>query len=142
MEGMGIAKEIAGLVTAIGLVPTLIILGIIAFFIIREVKKENAATRNAVAGLEQKTGAQIEALKKDTAQKIEELKAHSDEKDNAITERFVALEKEVKFIQLDYISKEQHYQDTEGWKAETQGIRQEVTKLPLEILKIINSTKD
>lgn len=142
MEGMGIAKEIAGLVTAIGLVPTLIILGIIAFFIIREVKKENLATRNAVAGLEQKTGAQIEALKKDTAQKIEELKAHSDEKDKAISERFVALEKEVKFIQLDYISKEQHYQDTEGWKAETQGIRQEVTKLPLEILKIINSTKD
>lgn len=142
MEGMGIAKEIAGLVTAIGLVPTLIILGIIAFFIIREVKKENLATRNAVAGLEQKTGAQIEALKKDTAQKIEELKSHSDEKDKAITERFVALEKEVKFIQLDYISKEQHYQDTEGWKAETQGIRQEVTKLPLEILKIINSTKD
>lgn len=142
MEGMGIAKEIAGLVTAIGLVPTLIILGIIAFFIIREVKKENLATRNAVAGLEQKTGSQIEALKKDTAQKIEELKSHSDEKDKAITERFVALEKDVKFIQLDYISKEQHYQDTEGWKAETQGIRQEVTKLPLEILKIINSTKD
>lgn len=74
MEGMGIAKEIAGLVTAIGLVPTLIILGIIAFFIIREVKKENAATRNAVAGLEQKTGAQIEALKRTLHKRLKNLR--------------------------------------------------------------------
>lgn len=142
MEGMGIAKDVAGLVTAIGLVPTLIILGVIAFFIIREVKKENEATRKAVTGLKQETLSQITALKEETAQKLEDLKKHSDEKDKTLTERFTELEKEVKCIQMDYITKEQHYQDTEGWKAETQGIRQEVTKLPLEILKLLKTTKD
>jgi len=116
MEGMGIAKEVAGLVTAIGMVPTLIIVAITVFFVLREFKKQ-------VAGV----GKSIDRLREENAMR-----------DEKILERVEHLEQEVKFVQRDYITKAEHYQDTEGWKTEIQGIRQEVAKLPIEILKLTN----
>lgn len=126
MEGASAANTVNNLITALGLPATVIILGVIAFFVIREVRQENASTRKS-----------IESFKNETSKKIDELKKHSDERDEALTTRFEKLEKEVKFIQHDYMTKAEHYQDTEGWKTEVQGIRQEVSKLPIEILKLI-----
>ncbi|MBQ0167251.1 MAG: hypothetical protein KBT02_09110 [Treponema sp.] len=126
MEGASAANTINNLITALGLPATVIILGVIAFFVIREVRQENASTRKS-----------IESFKNETSKKIDELKKHSDERDEALTARFEKLEKEVKFIQHDYMTKAEHYQDTEGWKTEVQGIRQKVSELPIEILKLI-----
>lgn len=130
MEGVAAAKSIEGLITAIGLPATIIVLGVIAFFIIREVKKENEATRKSIS-----------SFKEETNKKFDELKAYSDERDKPLKEAIESLEKEVKYIQHDYVTKAEHYQDTEGWKTELQGIRQEVTKLPLEILKLVKQTE-
>lgn len=120
MEGMGIAKEVAGLVTAIGIVPTLIIVAVIVFFVLREFKKQVSGVGNS----------------------IDRLRAENAERDEKIIGRVESLEQEVKFVQRDYITKAEHYQDTEGWKTEIQGIRQEVAKLPLEILKLTNMKKE
>ena len=35
MEGLGLTKELVGLVSAIGIIPTLLICGVVLFFIIR-----------------------------------------------------------------------------------------------------------
>lgn len=140
MEGVAVAKNIDGIITAIGLPAAVIILCVVAYFIIREVKKENESTRKTIDSFKTETAGQIEGLKKSTNQKFDELKKHSDEKDEALNQRFDNLEKEVKFIQHDYVPKREHYQDTEGWKTEIQGIRSEVSRLPIELLKLMNTT--
>ena len=130
MEGVAVASNLDRIITALGIPATLIILGVIAFFIVREVRKENALTRESLDG-----------LKKSTENKMNELQKHSDEKDQEILDRLEKAEKEIKYIEHDYITKAEHYKDTEGWRSEIQGIRAEVTKLPLEILKLMKSEK-
>lgn len=130
MEGVAVATNIDKIITALGIPATLIILGVIAFFVIREVRKENELTRKT-----------LDSLKSSTENKMNELQKHSDEKDQEILDRLEKAEKEIKYIEHDYITKAEHYKDTEGWRSEIQGIRAEVTKLPLEILKLMKSEK-
>ena len=141
MEGVAVAKNIEGIITAIDLPATVIILCVIAYFIIREVKKENESTRKSIESFKNDTANQIDGLKKSTEKKIDELKKHSDEKDEALNKRFEKLETTVSYIQHDYVPKMEHYQDTEGWKTEMQNVRQEVSKLPIELIKLINQKK-
>ena len=131
MEGMAVATSVDKLITTLGISGTLIIMGVIAFFVIREVKKSNELTQNAV-----------ESLKKTTEKKIDDLKAHSDAKDKELIARLEKAEKDIKFLEKDSVTKEMLYRETEGWRSEMQLVRAEISKLPFEILKLTEGRKN
>ena len=66
------------------------------------------------------------------------MKAHSDARDAEILSRLENAEKEIKYIERDFVTKTEHFKDTEGWRTEIQAVRAEVSRLPLEIIKLIN----
>ena len=76
MEGIAFASSIDTLLATFGISGTFVIMCIIAFFVVREVKKANEATQKAVS-----------ALKTSTEKKIDDLKEHSDKKDEALVAR-------------------------------------------------------
>ena len=119
MEGVGVAGSVIDLFRAIGPLAGAVILIVIAYFIIREVKKENERTRKSVEGLK---GSFCKRM---------------DDQDEVIK----ALEDEVKYIQKEYITKEDHYRDTEGWKTEIQGVRKDMGELPLKILSALKNSE-
>jgi hypothetical protein len=120
MEGIGLTKDLIGLVSAIGILPSILICGVILFFIIREMKKEH----------------------RQTLESLTSLKKHSDEEDKKLDLKIETVAKDVKFMQSETMSKEDHYRDVEGWKSSIDTLTQTVANMPLEILKVIQSFKE
>lgn len=125
MEGIAFASSIDTLLATFGISGTFVIMCIIAFFVVREVKKANEATQKAVS-----------ALKTSTEKKIDDLEEHSDKKDEALVARLEKAEKEIMYLSKDAVTKEMLYRETEGWRSEIQLVRTEISKLPFEILKL------
>ena len=130
MEGMTVVSTMDKVLATLGISGTLIVMGVIAFFVIREVKKANENTQKAV-----------DSLKTSTEQKLDALKAHSDAKDKEIVSRLEQAEKDLKFLEKDAVTKEMLYRETEGWRSEIQLVRAEISKLPFEILKLTEGKK-
>ena len=63
MEGLGLTKELVGLVSAIGIVPTLLICSVVLFFIIRELKKEHKQTMDSISSLRKHSDAKDDELR-------------------------------------------------------------------------------
>lgn len=120
MEGISLTKDLIGLVSAIGILPSILICGVILFFIIREMKKEH----------------------RQTLESLTSLKKHSDEEDKKLDLKIETVAKDVKFMQSETMSKEDHYRDVEGWKSSIDTLTQTVANIPLEILKVIQSFKE
>ena len=119
MEGLGFTKEVVGLVSAIGIVPTLLICGVVLFFILRELKKEH----------------------KQTIESISSLRKHSDAKDAELKQRIEDVENDLKYTKTETMSKEDHYRDVEGWKSSIDNLTRTVTNMPLEIIKVMQNLK-
>ena len=130
MEGLTVVSTMDKVLATLGISGTLIVMGVIAFFVIREVKKANENTQKAV-----------DSLKTSTEQKLDALKAHSDAKDKEIVSRREQAEKDLKFLEKDAVTKEMLYRETEGWRSEIQLVRAEISKLPFEILKLTEGKK-
>ncbi len=120
MEGYALTNHIAGLIASLGIPATIIICSLIIFFVLRELKKENTSTRKSIS----------------------ELMERSDSKDKSISTDVDDVKKQLQSIQQEYVTKEQHYRDLEGWKSEIGELRTSVANLPLEIIKIINNFKE
>lgn len=120
MEGISLTKDLIGLVSAIGILPSILICGVILFFIIREMKKEH----------------------RQTLESLTSLKKHSDEEDKKLDLKIETVAKDVRFMQSETMSKEDHYRDVEGWKSSIDTLTQTVANMPLEILKVIQSFKE
>lgn len=120
MEGLGVTKELIGIVSAIGIVPTILIGGVVLFFIIRELKKEHHQTIDSISSL----------------------KKHSDEADKKLDEKINNVVKDIKYMQSESMTKEDHYRDVEGWKSSIDTLTQTVANMPLEILKVIQNFKE
>lgn len=120
MEGLGVTKELIGIVSAIGIVPTILICGVVLFFIIRELKKEHHQTIDSISSL----------------------KKHSDEADKKLDEKINNVVKDMKYMQSESMTKEDHYRDVEGWKSSIDTLTQTVANMPLEILKVIQNFKE
>ena len=101
MEGMQVANAINELIVSIGLVPSLLIAGVCIYFVIRETKKQTSALKEALSSMSKKSEAQDEKLENT-------LKTLSDE---------------VKYIQTNYVTKEEHFRDFEGWRTEIKDLR-------------------
>lgn len=119
IEGLGLTKELVGLVSAIGIVPTLLICGVVLFFILRELKKEHKQTMDSISSL----------------------RKHSDAKDDELKQQIKAVENDLKYTQSETMSKEDHYRDVEGWKSSIDNLTQTVTNMPLEIIKVMQNLK-
>lgn len=120
MEGLGLTKELVGLVSAIGIIPTLLICGVVLFFIIRELKKEHKQTMDSISSL----------------------RKHSDSKDDELKQQIEAVENDLKYTQSETMSKEDHYRDVEGWKSSIDNLTKTVTNMPLEIIKVMQNLKE
>lgn len=120
MEGLGVTKELIGIVSAIGIVPTILICGVVLFFIIRELKKEHHQTIDSISSL----------------------KKHSDEADKKLDDKINNVVKDIKYMQSESMTKEDHYRDVEGWKSSIDTLTQTVANMPLEILKVIQNFKE
>ena len=131
MEGMAVVSSMDKILTTLGLSGTLIVMGVIAFFVIKEVKKANELTQKAVDG-----------LRASTESRFAELQKHSDEHDEAIEKRLEQAEKDIKYLEQNGVTKEMLYRETEGWRSEIQLVRAEISKLPFEILKLTEGRKN
>ncbi len=141
MEGMAVVTTMDKVMATLGMSGTLILMGVIAFFVIKEVKKANEVTQKAVDSLKTSTASQIKELKDSTEKKFADLQAHSDAKDKELVARIEKAEKDIKFLEKDGVTKEMLYRETEGWRSEIQLVRTEISKLPFEILKLTEGKK-
>ena len=62
MEGLAVASSVDKILATLGMSGTLILMAVIAFFVIREVKKENNNTRSSFEGFKTSTDSQIRKL--------------------------------------------------------------------------------
>lgn len=141
MEGIAVVSTMDKVLTTLGISGTLIVMGVIAFFVIKEVKKANELTQKAVDSLKTTTANQIKELRESTEKKFAALQEHSDAHDKAIEKRLEQAEKDIKFLEKDGVTKEMLYRETEGWRSEIQLVRTEISKLPFEILKLTEGKK-
>ena len=118
-ESLKYADGLIGLVTAIGLVPTLLLVGVAMFFIFREIRKNMSSFAKKLESQDKK----IESIEK------------------AVEDKFVTIETSIKYIERDFLTKEQHYKDIEGWKTEVQNLHNHITMLPLELVKVMQGMK-
>ena len=142
MEGLTVVSTMDKVIATLGVSGTIIVMGVIAFFVIKEVKKANEVTQKAVDSLKTSTANQIKELRESTEKKIDELQAHSDAKDKELVSRIEKAEKDIKFLEKDSVTKEMLYRETEGWRSEIQLVRAEISKLPFEILKLTEGRKN
>lgn len=142
MEGLAVVSTMDKVIATLGVSGTIIVMGVIAFFVIKEVKKANEITQKAVDSLKTSTANQIKELRESTEKKIDELQAHSDAKDKELVSRIEKAEKDIKFLEKDSVTKEMLYRETEGWRNEIQLVRAEISKLPFEILKLTEGRKN
>ncbi len=142
MEGLAVVSTMDKVIATLGVSGTIIVMGVIAFFVIKEVKKANEVTQKAVDSLKTSTANQIKELRESTEKKIDELQAHSDAKDKELVSRIEKAEKDIKFLEKDSVTKEMLYRETEGWRSEIQLVRAEISKLPFEILKLTEGRKN
>ena len=141
MEGMAVVTTLDKVLATLGMSGTLILMGVIAFFVIKEVKKANETTQKAVDSLKTSTANQINELKATTEKKIDDLQKHSDAKDKELISRVEKTEKDIKYLEQNGVTKEMLYRETEGWRSEIQLVRTEISKLPFEILKLTEGKK-
>lgn len=164
MEGMAVASGVDKLITTLGMSGTIIIMCVIAFFVIREVNKANELTQESVDTLKSSTTDQIKKLGASTDEQIRSLSASvpdqlngfrlsmesrldklqqmSDTRDKKIEERLEQAEKDIKYLGKDMVTKEMLYRETEGWRSEIQLVRNEINRLPFEILKLTEGRKN
>lgn len=152
MEGMAVATSIDKIITTLGMSGTLILMGVIAFFVIREVKKENNSTRCSFEGFKSSTDAQIRKLadsvpaqlngfRESIEVRLDKLQEQSDAHDAAIEKRLEQAEKDIKFLEKETVTKEMLFRETEGWRSEIQLMRNEINRIPYEILKLTEGRK-
>lgn len=106
MDGISVSKEIVGLITSIGLVPAVVIFAVCLFFIFREIKKQNKSLENNL-----------------TAQR-----EYFDEQCAKLDVKISGFNNEISYIEKNYVTKEQHYSDFEGWRAEIKDLRDLITQ--------------
>lgn len=164
MEGVAVASGVDKLIATLGMSGTIIVMCVIAFFVIREVKKANELTQKSVDTLKKSTADQIKELSSSTDEQIKTLSASvpdqlngfrlsietrldklqqmSDTRDKKIEERLEQAEKDIKYLGKDMVTKEMLYRETEGWRSEIQLVRNEINRLPFEILKLTEGRKN
>jgi len=152
MEGLAVASSVDKILATLGMSGTLILMAVIAFFVIREVKKENNNTRSSFEGFKTSTDSQIRKLaesvpaqlngfRESIESRFEKLLEQSEAHDRAIEKRLEQAEKDIKYLEKETVTKEMLFRETEGWRSEIQLMRNEINRIPYEILKLTEGRK-
>lgn len=97
-----------------GIIPVMILLIMIVWFLLREVKKEVGGVNHSVKGLK----SDISNVKGDLLERLNDLKARSDEKDEALQRKIEDFERRIYSMEKDLVSKEEMYRLVSGWRSE------------------------
>lgn len=162
--------DLLKLISDIGLIPTILIVSVALFFLHKEIKKSLTGLGSSIDKLresstsslakfkaeveaqEQKENERMERMEKSISSSMEKMRLSTEDSlrllKNEIEERNVrqdarmdALEKELKFIGREYVSKEQHFNDTEGWKSNLDSIRRDLAEMPIKMITLIKEIK-
>lgn len=162
--------DLLGLISDIGLIPTILIVSVALFFLHKEIKKALAGLGSSVDKLRESSSsalanfkAEVEAqeqredermdrientfsssmekMRLSTEESLRLLKSEIEERNVRQDARMDALEKELKFIGREYVSKEQHFNDTEGWKSNLDSIRRDLAEMPIKMITLIKEIK-
>lgn len=145
MEGVSFVREIFSLVADIGTIPSLLILGVVVWCVVKGLKSQVSGIGKSLDSLRTKSEREFQQFEA----ALEDLRNYSDTKDaelarnmeeicDDLREKVEDLSAQLNTIRQGCMTREQHMQDVEGWKMEVQLIRQEMSKLPLEIVKAFN----
>lgn len=164
------SREILSLVSEIGLIPTILLVGVALFFIHKEIKKtlssldgglgrlreDTSASLSAIRskmeereslqearmdGLERTMNSGLQQLREDSERSRKELRKDLEDRDHRQDSRIESIEKELKFISREYVTREQHYNDTEGWKSHLDSLSQDLADMPLKMIALIKEVK-
>ena len=91
---------VAKLLGEYGMVPMVALIIIILWFFLREIKKEVGGVKGSV-----------DEMKTDLLKQIEELEQKSDAGDEKIACRLQEIELDMKYIEREYVRREDHYKD-------------------------------
>ena len=97
-----------------GIIPVMIGLIMVVWFLLREIKKEVGGVGSSVKGIK----GDLEQVRLDLISRIQELKERSDEKDSELRRAMDEIEKRMLALEKDSVSKEQMYRLISGWRAE------------------------
>ena len=163
-------KDLLSLIGDIGLVPTILLVAVALFFLHKEIKKSLSGLGSSLDKLREYTSSAIASLRTDmdarnvsqdermeelesllhssmeklhasTAKANRELRSELEARNLRQDARMEVLEKELKFIEREYVSKEQHFNDTEGWKANLDSLRRDLAEMPLKMIALIKEIK-
>ncbi len=100
-----------------GVIPTLLLLIAILWFLVREIKNEFKTIKFSLEK-------EISGLRND----LEKFKKSSDEKDEKLAEMIDMLKDRIASIEKEYVSRNDHYRDLGGWRMEVKEIRDLILK--------------
>jgi hypothetical protein len=101
MEGVAAANDMYKLVSAIGIIPSLVLAAVVIFFLFREQKKNNETMQKGMA----------------------DLKTASDKADAQLLEQITKLNTKIDCVKVESVQKEQYYSDWGGWRTEFKDLR-------------------
>ena len=163
-------KDLLTLISEIGIIPTFLLVGVALFFIFKENKKTMTGLGASIDKLRESTFDGIDKLKdelesqhrrhsermdkieesistsidnlhQNTDENFRQFRAEIEDRDRRQDARMDAIEKELKFIGREYVSKEQHFNDTEGWKANLDNLRRDLSEIPLKMITVMKEIK-
>lgn len=133
MEGLSAVKEIMAFVNEFGFIPVMLVICIIFYFLNKDNKKSFEKINKSISSLKES----IEDVKNKSDEADKHIREAFEKQFDKITEQLSLLGKEIDYIGSAYIPKEQHYKDIEGWKAEINYLRQETSRMPYELMKLL-----
>ncbi len=144
MEGLSAVKEIVSFVNEFGLIPVLLVVCIIFYFLNRDNKKSFEKIETSLSGLRDS----VSNVKQVSDEEDKSTRATLDKKFSLIMEQLSFVSREIDYVSSAYITKEQHYKDIEGWKAEINSLRKETNRMPFQLMELLmqeekkNESKD
>lgn len=111
-----------------GIIPVVVFLIAVVWFLLREIKKE-------VSGIK----ASITAMKEDIAEKLSAYKDHSDQMDEKIEGQLGETAERLAFVEREYVSKEDLYQDLGGWREEIRETNQRIDTMRTDLTNSIQN---
>lgn len=94
-------KTVLPLISQFGIVPTMLLLVVVVWFLLREIQREVKAVRNQLLALQ----------------------SHSDRRDGELKTAVEAVEDRLGCVEREYVSREEHYKDLGGWREEMRELR-------------------
>lgn len=112
MDGLSSAKEVFSLISEIGTLPSLLIMAVCLFFILREVK-------GSVSSIKGSLKTELGSLK----DSLEVIRQHSNKQDADLLKKIDEFKDKIDILEERFITREQHYRDYEACKKEIQELR-------------------